>query len=724
MKKILKILIPVLVVAVLGVGGFFVYLRMNGGSDTMAYNDNGTYSEEEILHDVLINASNVELRNKSVTGTITIRSDGAHDILLRNVAVDGDIVVEEAQQEYTLVLSNVSARNVRITSEVPVNVKVTDSTVVQRVISNNSITITELLDPRSNGVSSLEVTSENPINVNLTKTGLDSAIIDAPTSMLVDSSSMIETLVTNLDTTITNEGTIGLLNANANTTYLKEPSSVAIKDGVLVMSVDDIKEAASTTTTTTVATRRTSATTTVEETPTTTTTTTTTTKATTTKTTAATTTKVTTTTQSSVPQIVAEDLEVIVGSKVNILQGVTCTDKEDGTIRITASHVKSNDLNISQPGVYTVVYEVTDKDGHTVTKSREIVVLEDTSRLSSPTNVRYSYDSEGDMRLVWDPVGGAYDYTVTVNNKAVVSSTTATQAYIEDYINLSKENTISVIAFPSPTSTLKESVPASVSYTYTGGNILFPNTVYAGVSTTMDFEFEPLYVSTKAVNKVLITIERYQNREYVPVSGYRVASNKITDSNGQVTISNYARGCETLTPVFKVAGSYRITMELVNKDNLDLKMEKLIDVYNSDGSINSGNTELEFDSFTGNFNRYKDWDINLSFTLGNDLDISDAKNDISIAFYYRLNDGSDQLIYNFNRNELGYRNKTIYANTTQKISLSERTDEIKETTFDDVLYAIYTEEEHEDDDVVIYALITITENDQEKKYQSREVRFN
>ena len=38
--------------------------------------------------------------------------------------------------------------------------------------------------------------------------------------------------------------------------------------------------------------------------------------------------------------------------------------------------------------------------------------------------------------------------------------------------------------------------------------------------------------------------------------------------------------------------------------------------------------------------------------------------------------------------------------------------------------AIYYDEEHEDDDVVIYAIITITENNQEKKYQSREVRFN
>lgn len=711
MKKIIKILAIVLVLAIVAGGGFYAWLRIKGGNDTVAYNKDGTYAEEEIVKDVLINASNVELRNKSVKGTLTIRSDGTHDILLRNVAVDGDIVIEDAKQEYTLVLSNVSCRNIRIDTDVPVNLKATDSTLVQKIVTNSSIDLSESLNPRSEGIKSLEAGNELPLTISLSGTGLDSAIINAPADIIIDNTSMIEVLTTNGETSISNEGEIGLLNANANTSYLKEPSNISIKEGVSVMSAEDIKNAANTTTTST--TRRTSATTT-------TTTTTTTSKTTTTKkTTAKTTPKATTTTQKGVPVIVAEDMEVLVGTKVNILQGVTCSDKEDGTIRITASHIKSNNLDVSQPGVYSIVYEVSDSDGNTTTKTRKITVKEDTSRLSAPTNLRYSFDSEGAMRLVWDAVGGAYDYTVYVNNKAI-KTMTSTSMYIEDYINVSKANTLSVIAFPSPTSTLKESVPASLDYTYPGGNILIPEHIYAGVSTNFAFEFEPLYVSTKAVNKVRVTLEKYVNREYVPVSGYRITNNHTTDANGQTTISNYARGSMILTPTFKSAGSYRITLELLNSDNLDLKIVELFDVYNSDGTINTSDGDLEIEEFTADYRRYSSWDIKLSFTLPFDLDLSDANNDISIAFYYHVNNGADSLIYNFNRNELGYRRKTIYANALQNLSISNRTDEIHGTSFDDYLYEEMTDE----DSVVVYAIITIKENGQIKEYTTREVRFN
>lgn len=717
MKKLLKILAVVLVLAAAGGGGFYAWLKLRGGSDTVAYNKDGTYVEEEIVKDVLINASNVELRNKSVEGTITIRSDGAHDILLRNVAVDGDIVIEKAKQEYTLILSNVSCRNIKIDSEVPVNVKVADSSAIQKISTNASITVTELLDARSQGAQELEVTSEGNVNVTLHSAGLDSATMSAPSAMIIDGQSMVEVLTINYDSSITNDGEIGLLNANANTTYLREPKQIAVKEGVVVMSNDDIKEAANTTTTTT--TRRTSATTTTT-TPVTTTTTKTTTKKTTKATTPKPTTKVTTTTQSSLPLIVAEDLTVTVGDKVNLLQGVSCTDKEDGTIRLTNNHIKSNDLNMSQPGVYTVIYEVSDKDGNRATKTRKITVKEDTSRLNAPTNVRYSFDKEGAMRLVWDAVGGAYDYTVYINNKAVIDSTTNTSAYIENYINLSKPNNISVVAFPSPTSTLKESVGSTLTYTYPGGNVVVPDQIHAGVSTSVDFEFEPLHVSTRAVNRVRVTLEKYVNREYVPVSGYRMTSNRLTDSEGQVMISNYARGSMTLNPVFKTAGSYRLTLELVNDDNLDLKIVKLIDVYNFDGTINSNEGELEIDDFTGEYRRYSSWDISLAFTMPYDLDLEDASNDISIAFYYSVNGEGDNLIYEFNRNELGYRRKTIYANTTQRVTISNKTSEIHGTSFDDYLYETMTEE----DSVSVYAIIKIVENDQEKEYTTREIRFN
>ena len=136
MKKILKILVPILIVLAVGIGGFFgysYYRSIKGDSKTVVYNDNGTYADEEVLNDVIINSSSIELRNKTIEGTLTIKSAGSHDILLRNVAVGGDIIIEGAEQEYTVILSNVSCRNVKINCDVPVNIKVMDSTVLSNI---------------------------------------------------------------------------------------------------------------------------------------------------------------------------------------------------------------------------------------------------------------------------------------------------------------------------------------------------------------------------------------------------------------------------------------------------------------------------------------------------------------------------------------------------------------------------------------------------------------
>ena len=287
MKKILKIFIPVLLLAGIGVGGFLAYQKyMGGGLDdypnATKITENGTYADEEVLQDVVVTADNVELRNKTIEGTLVIRSDGSHDIMLRNVAIGGDILVENPKEEYTLILSNVTCRNIKINSpnDIPVNVEVTDSTSLSQVTTNTSITIEEQIDPGSDGVKNLVIESNEKIvedeegnkvsdgghevNVNLIGSGIESIQAKSPTQVFVDRQSIIENMVANAPARLINEGQVNLLTANADTTYFKEPDQIVSKDGVRVRSqveVDKDTENSMTTTTTTTTTKVTTTTT-------------------------------------------------------------------------------------------------------------------------------------------------------------------------------------------------------------------------------------------------------------------------------------------------------------------------------------------------------------------------------------------------------------------------------------------------------------------------------
>lgn len=76
-----------------------------------------------------------------------------------------------------------------------------------------------------------------------------------------------------------------------------------------------------------------------------------------------------------------EDKEILKGSTFNALEGVTVTDKEDGTIDVSAVSVDLTGFNPNVEGEYTITYSVTDSYGHTVTASRKIkVVYNDTEK--------------------------------------------------------------------------------------------------------------------------------------------------------------------------------------------------------------------------------------------------------------------------------------------------------------------------------------------------------
>lgn len=80
------------------------------------------------------------------------------------------------------------------------------------------------------------------------------------------------------------------------------------------------------------------------------------------------------------PVIVAKDKEIFVGEDINLLDGVSASDKEDGNL-INKVKIITNELNNKKTGSYKVVYSVSDSVNHNVTKTIIVTVKE---KVSSP----------------------------------------------------------------------------------------------------------------------------------------------------------------------------------------------------------------------------------------------------------------------------------------------------------------------------------------------------
>ncbi|WP_460423656.1 immunoglobulin-like domain-containing protein, partial [Paraclostridium sordellii] len=101
----------------------------------------------------------------------------------------------------------------------------------------------------------------------------------------------------------------------------------------------------------------------------------------------------------SMPVINAEDKTIKVGDKFNPMTGVTATDKEDGNITKDIKVIE-NTVDTSKPGTYKVVYEVTDSQGETTTKTITVTVesnnnknnmnVNNITNTSNPSNIQHS----------------------------------------------------------------------------------------------------------------------------------------------------------------------------------------------------------------------------------------------------------------------------------------------------------------------------------------------
>ncbi|MDU1308761.1 MAG: DUF5011 domain-containing protein, partial [Clostridium perfringens] len=74
-----------------------------------------------------------------------------------------------------------------------------------------------------------------------------------------------------------------------------------------------------------------------------------------------------------------------VGDTFDPMAGVTAEDKEDGNLTNKIKVIKNN-VNTNIPGKYEVVYEVTDSQGVTTTKSITITVLNKDTNINTLPN--------------------------------------------------------------------------------------------------------------------------------------------------------------------------------------------------------------------------------------------------------------------------------------------------------------------------------------------------
>lgn len=84
------------------------------------------------------------------------------------------------------------------------------------------------------------------------------------------------------------------------------------------------------------------------------------------------------------PVIAGEDLTVTEGDVVDLLEGVTATDPEDGDITGSIEIVDDGGFDANTPGTYTIEYSVTDAGGQTVTYTRTITVTEQAVEPTQP----------------------------------------------------------------------------------------------------------------------------------------------------------------------------------------------------------------------------------------------------------------------------------------------------------------------------------------------------
>lgn len=127
------------------------------------------------------------------------------------------------------------------------------------------------------------------------------------------------------------------------------------------------------------------------------------------------------------PVINAIDKVFEVDSKIDLLEGVTAYDKEDGDLTNSVKIEESN-VDINKVGVYTLTYSVTDSDGNKTTKTITVTIVEKEVEddvvkvfIDAVDKVLIVGDSFNELEgvVVKDSEGGIIDSVITVVENTV-----------------------------------------------------------------------------------------------------------------------------------------------------------------------------------------------------------------------------------------------------------------------------------------------------------------
>ena len=155
------------------------------------------------------------------------------------------------------------------------------------------------------------------------------------------------------------------------------------------------------------------------------------------------------------PVIYANDRLVILGDELNVYEGVTAKDEEDGDITWKVK-VISNNVDVNKAGGYKVTYEVTDSDNLTVQKTINIIVKENEAPKLTADDVKVILGGEfnpmSNVTAIDDEDGDITSKIVLVSNSVNVNKigTYKVKYSVKDSRNVEtlKERTVKVIVDP------------------------------------------------------------------------------------------------------------------------------------------------------------------------------------------------------------------------------------------------------------------------------------
>lgn len=119
------------------------------------------------------------------------------------------------------------------------------------------------------------------------------------------------------------------------------------------------------------------------------------------------------------------NLNFDVGSKeedIDLLKGVTVTDSLDKDLTVDDVQVNKGDLNLDEPGTYTITYTVSNKYGLKTTKDRQVEVIDTEGPVFTFPDTKYvairekdDYDLEAGVKAI-DAVDGEVPFEISNND--------------------------------------------------------------------------------------------------------------------------------------------------------------------------------------------------------------------------------------------------------------------------------------------------------------------